>query len=338
MHTPHTNPPTSQRPSPAPSAAPRTPRAVDGRWFVRFVRRAVIFGAVTSLAVHVVFMGVAYAVRIAGVPGTPGLAGPGNSSVEVAMMSAEEAAAVEDAELEHTGPSAAEMPEVEVADVMLGSIDGGQGVEDSGDLGTVGAGSGGSGSGDGVGIGEGTGLGSGGSGGGGATFFGVSARGSRFVYVVDVSGSMGERAKMPQLKRELITSLDKLPDGAQFLIYLFQSETVALGKRDRWIPASGKNKQWAEDQIRAVQPSGGTNPGPAFVSALSLKPRPDAIYFMTDGMFDSEIAGRIARMNKSGRTIPVHCIAFGERGSEALMRKIADESGGTYTFVEPPTR
>ncbi len=333
MHTPHTNPPTPPRTHPGTSA-----RILDGRWFVQCVRRAAIGGAATSLFVHVIFLGVAYAVRIASVPGTPGLAGPGRSSVEVAVMSQEEAAAVNDAELEHTGPTAAEMPDVEVADVMLGSIDGGQGVEDSGDLGTVGAGSGGSGSGAGVGIGEGTGLGSGGSGGGGATFFGVSARGSRFVYIVDVSGSMGEGARMPQLKRELITSLDKLPEGAQFLIYLFQSETVALGKRDRWIPANGKNKQWAEDQIRAVQPSGGTNPGPAFVSALSLRPRPDAIYFMTDGLFDGEIASRVARMNKGGRTIPVHCIAFGERGSEALMRKIADESGGTFTFVEPPNR
>ena len=325
----HTNPGPPNATGTAPALA-----FTGGGWFARFVRRAAITGLATSLVLHILFMTAAYVLRIAGGGGTPGGSG-GNSSVEVAVMSQEELASSSEAEIDAAGPQAAEIPDSAMPEVMLGTIEGGAGGEDSGDLGQMGPGIGGSGSGAGVGVGD----GSGGSGGGGTTFFGVAARGSRFAYIVDVSGSMSERGKLPQLKRELVSTLDKLPPGAQFLILLFQSETNPLGGRERWVDASGKNKQWAEREVRAVLASGGTNPGPAFVTALSMKPRADAIYFMTDGIFDAEIAPRIARMNKvGGRTIPIHCIAFSERGSEAVMRKIAEESGGTYTFVEAPSR
>ncbi len=331
-----TRPSVYTNPSPAPPTG-TTPGAtfLAGGWFARFVRRAAIVGLATSLVLHTLFMTAAYVLRIAGGGGTPGGGAAGNSSVEVAVMSQEELASSAEAEIDASGPQAAELPDTVMPEVMLGTIDGGAGGEDSGDLGQMGPGIGGSGSGTGVGVGD----GSGGSGGGGTTFFGVSARGSRFAYIVDISGSMSERGKLPQLKRELVSSLDKLPASAQFLVLLFQSETNAVGGRERWVEASAKNKQWAEREIRGVLASGGTNPGPAFVSTLSMKPRPDAIYFMTDGVFDADIAPRVARMNKvAGRTIPIHCIAFSERGSEAVMRKIAEESGGTYTFVEAPSR
>jgi hypothetical protein len=59
---------------------------------------------------------------------------------------------------------------------------------------------------------------------------------------------------------------------------------------------------------------------------------------MTDGLFDAGIADRVAAMNRTGKKIPIHCIAFAEKGSEALMRRIAEQSGGTYNYIEGPTR
>ncbi|MGP1310680.1 MAG: hypothetical protein ACTS27_10825, partial [Phycisphaerales bacterium] len=94
-----------------------------------------------------------------------------------------------------------DLPAIETPDVDLTQLAGGAGVQIDlpsaapGSLSNL-AGSGlGGGSGDGFGDGMGDlGAGGGGGGGGGAKFFGVEARGSRFVYVVDLSGSMdGQR-------------------------------------------------------------------------------------------------------------------------------------------------
>jgi hypothetical protein len=197
----------------------------------------------------------------------------------------------------------------------------------------VGEGLGGSGTGEGIGVGG----GSGGAEGGGAKFFGVEARGARFAYIVDISGSM-EGPKIVTLRRELSSSIDGLPENAQFMIYFFESQTVPIGGRDKWMEAVAKNKNWAINIISRVEARGGTEPGGAFSNAFGLSPKPDAIYFMTDGLFDAGIADRVAAMNRKGKKVPIHCIAFAEKGSEALMRRIAEQSGGTYTYIEGPTR
>ncbi|MFI4872787.1 MAG: hypothetical protein ACIARQ_13310, partial [Phycisphaerales bacterium JB061] len=66
-----------------------------------------------------------------------------------------------------------------------------------------------------------------------------------------------------------------------------------------------------------------------------IRPRPDAIYFMTDGEFDESIADIIIRRNKE-RPMPVHCITFVSREGESVMRRIARETGGTYTHIARP--
>jgi hypothetical protein len=76
-------------------------------------------------------------------------------------------------------------------------------------------------------------------------------------------------------------------------------------------------------------------PFPAFEVVFSLRPRPDAIYFMTDGQFEPSVAVELARLNVEDR-IPIHCICFVSKEAEALMKKIAEDSGGTYTYVAGP--
>jgi hypothetical protein len=77
-------------------------------------------------------------------------------------------------------------------------------------------------------------------------------------------------------------------------------------------------------------------PWPAFEIVLGTKPAPDAIYFMTDGMFDPIVADQLAVRNNGARKIPIHCITFVDKAAEELMRKIAADSGGTYAHVSGP--
>ena len=175
-------------------------------------------------------------------------------------------------------------------------------------------------------------MGAGGSG-GGTSFFGVEAEGSRFAYIVDTSGSM-VGGKLERLKRELIGSLGELLEHMSFYVVFYASESMPIGGRTKWIDATETAQKWAAARILEVAAVGATHPAPAFEIVLDLRPRPDAIYFMTDGRFDEADADMIKIRNAEGRRVPIHCITFGDRAAEALMRRIARESGGSYTHIE----
>lgn len=187
----------------------------------------------------------------------------------------------------------------------------------------------------GEGLGDGAGLGAN-VGGGGASFFGVEARGSRFAYIVDTSGSMADE-RLAALQRELTRSVDGLLEHSSFTVVFYSSTARVLGGRTRWMRANQRHKTFADREIRAVSAGGGTNPTKAFEIVFGMRPRPDAIYFMTDGEFTDSVAAVVAQLNESGgRKTPVHCISFIDRISERLLRSIAEQSGGTYTHIAEP--
>jgi hypothetical protein len=200
-----------------------------------------------------------------------------------------------------------------------------------------GAGSGGGGLGTGPGTGDGLGL----SGAGGeARFFGVEARGSRFAFVIDVSGSMMDPAKIGALQVSLTDSVEGMLEQAHFCVVMFSGLAQPL-LGPTWTKASDESKRRARTAIRGISPNGGTNPLPAIELVFKLKPRPDAIYFMTDGVFTPEVEkalpGLIESYQRDGDgRVPFYCITFVDRGSEKLMRRIANLSGGSYTHVEAP--
>lgn len=174
------------------------------------------------------------------------------------------------------------------------------------------------------------------SAGGAARFFGVEARGSRFAYIADISGSMvGDR--ITALQGELVASIRGLLENTTFSIVLYNSNAVPITGA-RWMPATDRFKRQAEIDVMAIRPSGATNPIPAFERVLAMSPRPDAIYFMTDGKFSQEVeealVGRILQLNRTGgRQAVIHCITFIEDDAGEIMRAIARATGGSYTHV-----
>lgn len=171
-------------------------------------------------------------------------------------------------------------------------------------------------------------------GGGAASFFGLESSGNRFAYIVDVSGSM-QGGRIETLKRELTRSITGLRGSSQFTVVLFSSGAMQLGPSG-WRSATDRIKREVRTEITNIRASGTTVPLPAFAVVFELRPRPDAIYFMTDGEFvnPEAVAAEIARLNQSsGRLVPIHCITFVERQSEEIMKLIARQSGGSYTHV-----
>lgn len=176
----------------------------------------------------------------------------------------------------------------------------------------------------------------GGAGGeGSASFFGLEARGNRFAYIADVSGSMSVSGKIDQLQTELIESIQGLIENARFAVCLYADGAQPLTGQTEWIDASKSGVESARRRILRITAGGGTAPLPAFEQIFKLRPKPDAIFFMTDGEFEELVALEIARLNRSTE-IPIHCITFGSERASALMQKIARDSGGSYRHVKGP--
>lgn len=177
----------------------------------------------------------------------------------------------------------------------------------------------------------------------GASFFGLEAQGRRFAYIVDVSGSMGALTgegvvtRWELTRSEIIRSIQSFDQNAEFYIVLYSTNTVSLFGNDKWIRAEKKNKSLAGAGLFGISPSGGTEPLPAFDMIFDLDPKPDAIYFMTDGLLALEVPAQVRQKNRR-LEIPIHCILFGELANQRdakkalnMMEDIAKYSGGKMT-------
>lgn len=125
----------------------------------------------------------------------------------------------------------------------------------------------------------------------GVTFFGARGYGNDFVFVMDVSGSMGERngGRLKRAQDELIKSIRQLQPENRFYLIVFNSGARQMfgnkGKA-KLITATLENKSRVIGWIRKLKPGGGTNPTAALELAGSLGP--DAVFFLSDGAFDYE--------------------------------------------------
>lgn len=174
-------------------------------------------------------------------------------------------------------------------------------------------------------------LGGGGGGGGsGASFMGLSATGSRFCIIADRSGSMAG-PKLEYVKTEILETLTTMGRRGRFQLIFFNDRALPFPESGWRNPT--KDRSAVEDWLKTVSSGGGTSPVPAFRQAFLLEPRPDAIFFMTDGLFPAQAVQQIANLNQSGKRVTIHTISFMDRSSEALMKQIANDSGGKYRHV-----
>ncbi len=173
----------------------------------------------------------------------------------------------------------------------------------------------------------------GGGGAAGTSFFGIEARGSRFMYIVDVSGSMSTEDRITILKNELIASISELPPHASFYIIAYSSDPYPMSASRQWARATEAARLEYSAWVRRLNSGGGTEPSTSFDMAFAFKPAPDVIFFMTDGQNISGLSTYVSQLNSRGRRTVINTIAFGDSGSEDMMREIARNSGGKYRFV-----
>tara|TARA_R110000744_G_scaffold111090_5_gene209318 strand:- start:540 stop:1520 length:981 start_codon:yes stop_codon:yes gene_type:complete len=304
----------------------------------RWIERATLAGLGISVGVHLILLVIALLVRIDYTSGDAG--GGAAEPVEFAILS--------ESELDEQTASDAEVVEFQqiesdsLVDLdLLSDVGAEQSVNDlaetlapelengGGSLSAMDAQTGSSG----AGAGE------------GASFFGLEAKGKRFAYIVDRSGSMDSLIRSGELSRweltqiELIRSVQGLAANAEYFVVLFSSSANPLYGGTEWIKGSKTNKASTSLAMMAATANGGTEPEDAFEMVFDLEPKPDAIYFMTDGEFNQSVPGRIASLNRR-RRVPIHCILLGDPGSpvitqrvEGMLKGIAKASNGRYRHM-----
>jgi hypothetical protein len=169
-----------------------------------------------------------------------------------------------------------------------------------------------------------------------ASFVGVRAGGSKFVYVIDCSSSM-RPDRLIKAKAELVQSLKQLKPSQKAYVFFFSQTSYPMFApydtvETKLLPCSKPNVQRMETWIDNFDMSGGTDPRQSLLDALDLAP--DAIFFLTDGQFAAGIADDVRIKNHtSKRPVSINTICFVDRAGEPLMKQIAAENKGDYRFV-----
>ncbi len=178
-----------------------------------------------------------------------------------------------------------------------------------------------------------------GNGAGNGGFFGLSPKSQRIVYVVDSSKSMNfphdsvGKTRLGRVKLELAQAILSMEEHQQFFVIFFSDIAIPMPARQLQ-PATPQAKQKFLSWVARVPGVGTTEPLEALVLALRLQP--DTIYFLTDGRFNSSVVrafNEVAKKTKRGQTIIVNGICLGNREGEQLIRELAENNSGTYTFI-----
>ena len=163
---------------------------------------------------------------------------------------------------------------------------------------------------------------------------------SNLVFLVDVSGSMSSRNKLPLLKESMMILTDKLRANDKITIVTYAgSWGIALN------PTSGDNKEEIKRAIRSMSSGGGTAGSAGLISAYDLAEQnllPEGnnrVIIATDGDWNigitdnDELKTLIEEKRKSGIYLSVLGFGMGNY-NDVMMEMLADNGNGNYSYVD----
>jgi len=169
------------------------------------------------------------------------------------------------------------------------------------------------------------------------SLFGVKAEGSKFVYVLDRSGSTDGKL-LAAAKTEILASIENIDDVHQFQLVVYNERPKAFnpaGPDGQLAFGTDANRAEVKKFLGTIAADGGTDHAAAL--SLAIRMRPDVIFLMTDG--DKPLLGdqQLARIDRIGPGIIFHTVQFGDgpqRVGRGWMGKLAQQSGGEYLYVD----
>ena len=198
---------------------------------------------------------------------------------------------------------------------------------------------------------------------------GLKLRGNRTLVLLDASASMLDETVVNVVRRKLMSParrqqapkwqravrsahwiIANLKPGTQFQVMAFNTSAkpVIKGTSGRWLSSLSRvDLQAAVAGIRDLVPEGGTSLYKAFQISASLKPRPDSIILLTDGLptqgatpsglslvtsdeREAHFRSALARMPSS---VPVNIMLFpmeGDPSAAVLFWQLAIKTRGSF--------
>ena len=191
-----------------------------------------------------------------------------------------------------------------------------------------------------------------------SNFMGVKSQANKILFIIDYSASMKGRDKV--MRYELCKAIDKLPVVGSVSVLFFSGPTWIAGQdanvlhknwegtngsgwkpkeghtpeRPKWLPVTPSNKKMLHEAVISTPLTFGTVWDNSFEWAFYMNPKPDVIYFMTDGNANKNFQGMDIIKSKKGKT-KIYTIGYGApAGAKQPLEEIAAMTGGKSKFVE----
>jgi hypothetical protein len=179
-----------------------------------------------------------------------------------------------------------------------------------------------------------SGGGQGPGGGGTASFFGVTVRGQRVVYLIDRSSSMGLSGCLNAAKAELRACLGRLPASARFQVLLYnEAASPLLGRAGEFLAPDDETLSTVTAALDGVGALAGTDYRQPLRQALDLAP--DVLFLVTDADgLTPELVRSLTHYN-GGRSV-IHALELTTSRAPhpgGALEMLARENGGTYLAV-----
>lgn len=170
----------------------------------------------------------------------------------------------------------------------------------------------------------------------GPALFRVAGKGRSVVYVIDRSLSMGPNNALDVARRELLSSLDQLPESVSFQVIMYnrRAEPLRLRGQTALVPATAVSKEEASALLATVKPEGSTDHLAALRRGLLLQA--EVVFLVTDAA-DMTPAQIQAVTGQNGGRAAIHAIELsrvpGGGGQSGALARLARENRGTYRCV-----
>ena len=172
------------------------------------------------------------------------------------------------------------------------------------------------------------------------SLFGIAAKGTKFVYVLDRSGSMGGSGgkALEAAKKELLASIEKLDRVQQFQIVVYNERPRIFnpaGQPGKLAFGTRENKDEVRKFMASLKADGATSHEDAIKLAIRL--HPDVIFLLTDADRPKLSPRQLDSIDRLGPGITIHTIEFGtgpQPEAENFLVKLAQQSAGKHVYVD----
>jgi len=159
-------------------------------------------------------------------------------------------------------------------------------------------------------------------------------QGMDYVFILDISGSMGHDGKMRLSRESIAAFIDELGDQDRFEVIAFNvAPSKLFGQLTPWTDDS---RQQSQTFLSSQQARGGTVLHPAVTTAYQYGD-PDRqlnVIILSDGMTEQQERSELLQLiTARPSNAKVFCIGVGNEVNRPLLNQLATDAGGLASFI-----